>query len=327
MYQKGYWGKVRFTVPVISVGNLQAGGTGKTPVVDYLCEELSGSHQVAVLSRGYKRLTNGFRVVREVDSYREVGDEPLWVKRRHPHVAVAVAENRIEGIPYLMSHMPQTEVIVLDDGFQQLGIRVDLNILVTPFHKPYTKDYMLPAGRLREHIDEAARADVIIVSKCPQKYLHNKEQVLEQLNIRLLSHQNAFLSSIYYAQPYRMFYEGDTNPLKPEEQIMLITGIGDAAPLYEYVRNKVAFVRHLSFPDHYRYRISDLDQIQKVFQLLSCQGLVRILTTEKDAMRLNSLRTDIEQRALDIHIQPILIKWGNVEELNEIVAEVMNNYK
>lgn len=323
MYKKDYWGKVRFSVPVISVGNLQAGGTGKTPVVDYLCGELSVNHHVAVLSRGYKRLTYGFRIVREQDSYREAGDESLWLKRRHPQATIAVVENRIEGIPYLMSHAPQTEVIILDDGFQQLGIRIDLNILVTPFHQPYTKDYMLPAGRLREHTGEAERADVIIVSKCPLPYLHRKEQVLNLLGIQLLPHQKAFLSSVYYAQPYRIFYEGDTISLERDHNIILVTGIGDASVLYDYVNGKVRQVRHLSFPDHYRYRNTDLEQIEKEFQKLKNQGKTTILTTEKDAMRLCLFRKEITEMNLDIYIQPISVKWDDEKEFNIAIKGIL----
>jgi tetraacyldisaccharide 4'-kinase len=323
MYKMGYWGKANFSVPIISVGNIQAGGTGKTPMVEYLCSILTPSYHVSVLSRGYKRLTFGFRIVSLSDGFKEVGDEPAWLKRKYPQVNVGVAENRIEGIPHLVSHALHTDCIILDDGFQQQGIRADLNILLTTYHAPFTKDHFLPVGKLREGIKEAKRADIIIVTKCPEPLLKKKAQVLQQLKIHLENHQTAFLSSIYYATPYLMNYEGMLLPLKNIDSVLLLTGIADASPLVQYIESKVKTLKHLKFSDHYRYRIEEIELLEKEFEKLSTSGNVIILTTEKDAARLVDYRNLINELNLEIYVQPILLKWDDEEELKKMIFKVL----
>lgn len=308
MHTKGYQGRVNFSVPIISVGNIQAGGTGKTPMVDYLCEKLSKEQHVSVLSRGYKRLTYGFRIVGELDHYKNVGDEPLWLKKRHPHVTVGVAENRVEGIPYLVSHALYTNLIMLDDGYQQLGIHIGVNILLTPYHRPYTRDYFLPAGRLREPRSSATRADVIIITKCPEDYLYEKDQVIRSLNITVEAHQQVFLSALYYGSPYSMFYEGSVEAYKKEESILLVTGIADAGPLKRYLDKKVKEVKHISYTDHYRFRPIDVEHIAKEYEGMSRNKIVKIVTTEKDAIRLNQYKNIIEGLGITFYVQPILLR-------------------
>ncbi|MCO5248970.1 MAG: tetraacyldisaccharide 4'-kinase [Chitinophagales bacterium] len=320
MYQKGYSGKVSFTVPIISIGNIQAGGTGKTPLIAYLCEILSEKYQVAVISRGYKRNTLGFRLAGKSDTYKEIGDEPYWLNKKFPNVAIAVAENRIEAVPHLMSYRYNTQVILLDDGFQQLGIRLAKNILLTPYHSPFTKDFMLPVGRLREPKSGSERADIIVITKCPVSLLDQKEKVLSELNIQLLSHQKAFLSSIVYTSPYLMFYEGMVESLHIDEQILLVTGIADTLPLLEYLKPKVKYVKHLSFLDHYKYRESDIRRIENEYYTLSQNGKTRIITTEKDAVRLEIFKDLLEDLDLEIYIQAMSIKWDDEESfINELI--------
>ena len=319
MYRKGYYGKVSFMIPVISVGNIQVGGTGKTPFIAYLCEVLSEKYKIAVLSRGYKRSTFGFRLANDRDTYRQIGDEPYWLKKKFPHVAVAVSENRVEAIPHLLSYRYDTQLILLDDGFQQLGIRLTKNILLTTYHRPFTKDFMLPAGRLREPKSSCERADIIIVTKCPMETLSQKGKVLSDLDIRPAVHQKVFLSSIIYDTPYLMFYEGMIENFHTDEQIILITGIADAYPLLKYVQSKVKSVKHLKYPDHYKYRLSDLDKIENEYYTLSQNGKVRILTTEKDAVRLENFKEEIEDLKLEIYIQSIALKWDDEQALLEAV--------
>lgn len=323
MYKMGYWGKSNFSVPIISIGNIQAGGTGKTPMVEYVCSILTPNYHVSVLSRGYKRLTFGFRIVSLSDGFKEVGDEPAWLKRKYPQVNIGVAENRIEGIPHLVSHALHTDCIILDDGYQQQGIRTDLNILLTAYHAPYTKDHFLPVGKLREGIDEAKRADIIIVTKCPENLLQKKSQVLQQLNIHLEEHQTVFLSSIYYATPYLMNYEGILLSLKSTDTVLLLTGIADASPLVQYIESKVKNIKHLNFSDHYRYRIEEIELLQNEFEKLSTSGNVIILTTEKDAARLVDYRNKINELKLEIYVQPILLRWDEEEELKKMIFKVL----
>lgn len=323
MYKRGYWGKSNFSVPIISVGNIQAGGTGKTPMVEYLCSILTPNFYVSVLSRGYKRLTFGFRIVSHSDGFKEVGDEPAWLKRKYPQVNIGVAENRVEGIPNLVGHALHTDCIILDDGFQQQGIRTDLNILLTTYHVPYTKDHFLPVGRLREGIGEAKRADIIIVTKCPENLLKKKPQVLQELNIELENHQTAFLSSIHYATPYLMNYEGILLSLKSTDTVLLLTGIADSSPLVQYLESKVNNIKHLKFSDHYRYRSEDIVIIHKEFEKLSSSGRTILLTTEKDAARLVDYNSQIKELQLEIYVQPILLKWDDEEQLKKTIHNIL----
>lgn len=306
-HKRGYSGQVSFSVPIISVGNIQVGGTGKTPMVDFICEKLGRDFYLAVLSRGYKRLSYGFRMVHELDTYKNVGDEPLWLKNRHPHVAVGVAENRVEGVPYLMSHALHTQAIILDDGFQQLGMKIGLNILLTPYHQPFTQDWMLPAGRRREPVASYQRADVIVITKCPEEKLTQKKTVLSELNISPFSHQKVFLSSICYTSPYLMFYEGNVISYSSKDQILLVTGIADAEPLKKYIESQVKFVQHIAYSDHYRFKESDLEQIIEEYNRLSKHGKTIIITTEKDAMRLRPFRGYLLERKIEIFVQPMSI--------------------
>jgi len=323
MYEMGYWGKVSFSVPVISVGNIQAGGTGKTPLVEYICQLLYGRNKIALLSRGYRRLTYGFRYAAPKDTYKEIGDEPAWLKQRFPEIAVGVAENRIEGIPHLIAHQLDTEVLLLDDGFQQLGIRTALNILLTPYHRPYTRDEFLPAGRLRESVKAAERADIIVITKCPQNRLREKAQIVRELGLSVLPHQKVFLSSIRYITPYLLFYEGMIEPLSVREHILLVTGIADSAPLMTYLKKQGLHVHHLGYRDHYRFREEDVQHINKQYLELSRNQPVRILTTEKDAMRLIPLRSIIDALKMDIYVQPISLIWDDRQGFDQSILSLL----
>ncbi len=321
LYQKGVWGKVNFAVPIISVGNIQAGGTGKTPMVDYLCGILSSQLSIGVLSRGYKRLSYGFRIVHESDKYQDSGDEPLWLKRRHPNILVGVAENRVEGIPYLLSHGLYTNAVVLDDGYQQLGINLDVNILLTPYHRPFTRDFFLPSGRLREPRSSSERADIIVITKCPESLLSEKEKVIRGIGLKYHGQQQIFLSSIYYSSPHLIFYEGMIKTIRKDEQILLVTGIADSVPLKEYLETKAGKVMHLSYRDHYRYDLQDFEYICKKFEELDDRYPVRILTTEKDAVRLYPFKERIVELNLPLYVLPISVRLDDEQGFIQAVYD------
>lgn len=168
LYDKGCYDTTSFQIPIISVGNLSVGGTGKTPHVDFLASVLKPAHP-AILSRGYGRKTKGFRMVQPTDGSKEAGDEAAMMIRKHPGMAVAVGENRMLAVPDLLLARPDTRVIILDDAYQHRSIKPSLNILLTTYDKPFTRDRVLPLGRLRESRSEYKRADIIIVTKCPEE--------------------------------------------------------------------------------------------------------------------------------------------------------------
>ena len=331
-YQRGFWGKVNFSVPIISIGNIQAGGTGKTPLVEYLCDMLSKDYGVGVLSRGYKRLTYGFRYVQITDDYKKVGDEMFWLKRLHPELSIGVAENRVEGIPNLMSYSMNTELIILDDGYQQLGIRNQLNILLTPYHKPFSKDYLIPMGRLREPKSESRRADILIITKCPPNRLHQKDEIVKELDLSILNNQKVFLSALSYPAPYLMFYEGLIKRFFPTENILLVTGIADAEPLKNYLSPLVNSITHLSYPDHYRYRNTDVAYIAKKYHALKKQkDKVFLITTEKDAVRLLSYRNLMQELTIEFYVQPANLIFddpvGFQKEIYKVLPDKSENDK
>lgn len=325
LYKAGVWGQAKFSVPVISVGNLQAGGTGKTPMVAWLAEHLNATQRTGILSRGYKRLTFGFRMANSGDTYREIGDEPSWLRNKLPESAVAVAENRIEGIPNLLSMRPDVSVIILDDGYQQLGIKVSLNILMTPYHRPFTKDMLLPAGNLREPIEEQERADLIVVSYCPEEKLSHPKQMMRELGIELLPHQKIFLSSSRFGTPYHLFYEGDFKNLRRGQKVLLITGIADPHPTLQFLASRGIEVFHLKYRDHHRFVASDIEQFKLNYQKIAADQEPVILTTEKDAVRLLPLRKEIADKGLEIYVQPMYLCWGEREsELIQMIHQALD---
>lgn len=269
-------------VPVISIGNLSMGGTGKTPHVNYLVEYLKQQKNVGVLLRGYGRKSKGVIRVTPNAAAETVGDEALLYKKRHKDtIEVVVAEKRIEGAQQLLNAKKKTEIIVLDDAYQHRSIDRDLNILLVDLNRPYWKDFVLPAGNLREFAFQKKRADVIIVTKCPLELTNTeKERIIKK--IKPLVHQAVYFSSIIYGD----FLPFHQHEFGLPEQILLITGIANAHPLKNHLE-KIAQVTHLSFPDHYDYNSKDIQEIHELFDKFASSDKV-IVTTEKDYVRLMS---------------------------------------
>lgn len=275
---------VKFDIPVISVGNLSVGGAGKTPHIEYLIELLRPYINVATLSRGYKRKTEGFIAVLPEHTALQVGDEPLQYKRKYQDVFVTVSENRAFGIPKLMMQKPDTQVILLDDAFQHRAVTPGLNILLTEFSKPYTKDFLLPMGRLREWQSAAKRADIIIVTKCPiQLTTAQKQQMIATLKPE--PHQQVFFSYYDYPRaPYYILNGQYTSNLDTNLDILMVSGIARADYLVDWLNTKVNSVRLMEFADHHFFTNSDIAQIKRVFDTIDSKNKI-ILTTEKDAVR------------------------------------------
>ncbi|RME96755.1 MAG: tetraacyldisaccharide 4'-kinase, partial [Bacteroidetes bacterium] len=203
-YRAGLLKSMRFSVPVISVGNLSVGGAGKTPHIEYLIRLLREHIQVATLSRGYSRKTRGFLTVERQHNAEQVGDEPLQFKRKFPDIGVYVAEDRAFAIPQIMAAQPDTQLILLDDAFQHRAVLPGLNILLTEYDNLFTRDYLLPAGRLREWRSAYERADVIVVSKCPPDLTQTDARRI-RVEINPLPHQKIFFSYYAYQVPYYQF--------------------------------------------------------------------------------------------------------------------------
>ncbi len=265
---------------VINVGNLSVGGTGKTPHVEYLIRLLKDHIQLATLSRGYGRQTKGFIIADRQSSAATIGDEPMQFYRKfNGQIQVVVGEKRVAAINQLIRKYPQTEVILLDDAFQHRSLIPSFSILLSDYNRPFYKDYILPAGRLRESRKGAFRADVIIVSKCPQgMHITECEAITHQ--VRQYSREDApvFFTHIQYGQP--LPYHTHT---AFASRILLVSGLANSKPLEQYVACTYQLMHHMIFKDHHLYTRQDVSDMQKKLEQYQAEV---ILTTEKDYVKL-----------------------------------------
>ena len=275
----------KFSVPVISVGNLTTGGTGKTPHVEYLIRLLKDNYQIATVSRGYKRKTSGFVIGDSNSDYRQLGDEPAQFIKKFPDITVSVDESRVRGIKSVIALKPQTNVFLLDDAYQHRYVSAGLKILLTDYRNLYTRNYPLPAGNLREFRCGSNRADIIIVTKT-DKVLPSmlRQHLIEEIKPK--SHQKLYFSYITYGKPTPLTEAAKNATIDKFTNILLIAGIANPYPLEEHIKKTTDKLETILFPDHYQYKTSDLLAIQNRFHDIFSKKKV-IITTEKDAMRLS----------------------------------------
>lgn len=278
LYDIGHKKSFQFDVPVISVGNLNAGGSGKTPMVEYLIRLLADQYKPATLSRGYGRATKGFRVAGEHDDARTIGDEPFQVFRKfNDKIMVTVGEERVLAIPTILNENPEVQVILLDDAFQHRSVVPHFSILVTDFEKPFYNDFLLPYGRLREARKGAKRADAIVVTKCPSIDAAAKEQIKKEIE-HVVEDVPVFFSTLHYELPKGIGHERSIS-----KKVLLVSAIAKPAYFEKEARRLYEVHQHIQFPDHHRYTAAD---VKKIHELASAAGIDSILTTEKDMVKL-----------------------------------------
>lgn len=291
LFDKKILRSASFNFPVICVGNLAVGGTGKTPMVEYLVRILRNKYQVATLSRGYKRKTKGFAIANEKTSAVEIGDEPMQIHKKFPGVTVAVAEERVIGIPQLLFEAPETGVIILDDAFQHREVSAGLNILLTDYNKLYTNDLMLPAGNLRDVVSSSKRAQLIVVTKCdPDINDEKRNKIIRQLNP--LPYQKIYFSKIEYGKPYHLFTK-ENYTYKSDSHALLICGIANPKPLEKAVSGFFSSYELMLYRDHHIFNSTDLKEIKKKFTEIENDKKI-ILTTEKDGVRFSKFEKELE---------------------------------
>jgi len=278
----------QFDVTVISVGNLTAGGAGKTPMVEYIVELLGDTKMIATLSRGYKRKTKGYRLAGENETVSTMGDEPLQYRQKFPHINVAVCEKRVAGIQKIIADVPDINTIILDDAFQHRYVKPQLSILVSDYFRLFTDDWLLPAGRLREHSSGRKRADIIVVTKTPRIFSPLvRKQIVKQ--IKPFPGQIVCFSYINYL-PFVPVYNKNIGNSPISEKfysIIALTGIGNPAPFQEYLRRQCTELEKMEFPDHHTFTKHELLVIKDKFKYLPTKRKI-IVTTEKDAKRLQN---------------------------------------
>ncbi|MBL4606096.1 MAG: tetraacyldisaccharide 4'-kinase [Flavobacteriaceae bacterium] len=283
-YDRGVFKSTSFDIPVIAVGNLSVGGTGKTPQIEYLIRLLQKGEKVAVLSRGYKRKTEGFVLINQSHTAVDVGDEPLQFFKKFPTISVAVDANRVNGIQELQK-LVNPDVILLDDAFQHRKVKADYYILLTKYDDLYSDDFILPTGNLRESKRGAKRADVIVVTKCPKNLSEaSQKKIIKKL--KPIQSQQVFFSAIHYHKELGGKRVISLNELN-EYEIILITGIANPMPLLAFLDEKGCKVHHQNFSDHHHFTSFEIKKIQAKFEKLKSKKRL-LLTTEKDYMRLSN---------------------------------------
>lgn len=292
LYKKKYKKSIRFEIMTLNVGNLTVGGTGKTPHIEYLIRLLKNTYQLATLSRGYGRKTKGFILADENSDAEAIGDEPYqFFLKFSENVAVSVGEERILAVPYLLSEKPETQVILLDDAFQHRAINPHLNILLTDYKRLFYKDFPFPSGMLRESRRGANRADIVIVSKCPEDFSINRKQEIQQ-KIQKYTKENTpvFFTGIKYSKTLKsIFKENQELSIQNQKQtqVVLFSGIAQYIFLEEWVKKTFTLTNHFRFPDHYTYKPENIDKIVQFFEDIEDDNKI-ILCTEKDYVKIKT---------------------------------------
>ncbi len=318
-----------FDVHTICVGNLAVGGTGKTPHVEYLIKLLQNEFKIAILSRGYKRKTTGFIHADSNSTALDIGDEPLQYKTKNPTLDICVDANRVNGVKKILSFPEPPKVIILDDAFQHRALDSELKIVVSEYSNLFFNDYMLPAGTLRESKSGIKRADIIIISKTPDKTTAIEiRNVIKDL--KPLAHQQVFFTWLKYGE-----LTGFQNPAETIDtlndlfryRIVLFTGIGNPTPMVTYLKEYASDVKHIQFPDHHQFSIQDIANIRAELDVFEGGNKI-VITTEKDAMRLKGSDLQDIANTLPLYVLPIEVDFKDkTQKFNETIINYVRTSK
>jgi tetraacyldisaccharide 4'-kinase len=333
LYDSGILQSEEFHFPVICVGNITVGGTGKTPHTEYIAGLLRENFKVATLSRGYKRKTHDFRIASSEARVSEIGDEPMQIFHNFPDILVTVDLDRVHGVKKILQEFPETEVIILDDGFQHRRITPGFSILLSDYDRLFIRDHMLPYGNLRENKRNMMRADMILITKSPENISPIQRRLIVK-EIDKSPYQNLFFTTFRYKAPVQVF-ENIKQRIQPDFNdfdgcgIVLITGIANPQPLKEYLEKIYNEVIHLSFPDHYNYNEKDLLGFSTAYNNLKSERRY-LFTTEKDAVRLcefASISEPVRSAFFYIPIEIYFLNEDKDEFDNLIINYVRKNHR
>lgn len=311
-----------FNFPLICVGNLALGGTGKTPMTEYLVVLFKDKYVTATLSRGYKRKTKGFAIANANTTAVDIGDEPMQLHQKFPDITVSVGEERLEAIPLLLHDRPDTQVIILDDAFQHRSVKAGMNILLTDYRNLYTRDLLLPAGDLRDVVVSRKRADIIIVTKCKPTIDYNeKEALINEINP--LPHQQIYFTDIVYTEPYHLFNR-TTEQVNENSDVLLLCGIANPKPLKDFLTEHVNSYDMLRYADHHIFTSDDLKDIVRHYDNMESENKI-IVTTEKDSVRLEKFRNELKD--YPIYVFPIKHRFlfGEGAKFDEAMLKYVND--
>ncbi len=324
LFDRGVLRSRAFPVPVVCVGNLTVGGTGKTPLIEYLVRLLGPSPQVAVLSRGYKRRSKGFLMAAQDTPVEQIGDEPWQMKQKFPSLTVAVDADRCHGIEELQKRCPGLRAVLLDDAFQHRYVKPGLSLLLMDYARPVFSDHLLPAGFLREPREGQKRADVALVTKCPP-YLPPSEAEAFCRRLCLLPRQKLFFTTLGYGSLRPLFAkDAEARPLESLQgkSLLLLTGIASPQPLHDELA-RYARVVPLSFPDHHNFSPADMQRLGRLFRTAPEQPEL-VITTEKDAARLvcrTDYPTELKQKTF---VLPVEVRF--LYEKEQAFHQILTDY-
>ena len=342
LYDGGLFKSYRFTKPVISVGNLEVGGAGKSPMTEYLIRLLKPDYKLATLSRGYGRKTKGYLVAgRESRESRvknqeittaatslskQIGDEPAQFKQKFPDITVAVCEARVEGLKQLM---PGHDLVLMDDAYQHRAVEPGLSILLFDYNRINGPHFLLPAGNMREPMSGRWRAQVIIISKCPAQLTDDEKTALAH-KIEPLPYQQLFFTSIAYQSLHDLEGNAANISVDSDTTVFLLTGIANPQPLVQYLSSSTSHIIHHNYPDHHPFTLKNITKLADEFAACSSQKKI-IVTTEKDAQRLDESWLNTRQLAdekLPVFVIPIRVEFlnGSGDQFDKIVLEYVREH-
>ena len=323
LYRIGWLSSYRSTLPTICIGNLAVGGTGKTPMVEYLVRLLKNDHSVATLSRGYRRKTEGYLNSADcgtVDA-SSFGDEPAQLHEKFPDIQVVVCEKRAEALRRLEQSQLRPDIVLLDDAYQHLQVRCNLNLLLTDFFRLYRNDFPMPAGRLREFPSAANAADAVIVTKCPHT-LTSEEATAIRTKLKLNPNQSCFFTTLVYDEITPITPVSKRMLLTDTASVILLTGIANPQPIHQEISKQFSDIETISYRDHHSFTTKEMADLCKKIAEKGKDAV--IITTEKDAVRLRDTSLIDRTEQLPIFVLPIKVKFlfDNEEEFIRMVNKI-----
>lgn len=314
-------GSMRPDIPVLCVGNITVGGTGKTPMIEFLIPRLGQRYKVAVLSRGYGRRTKGYLEVATTSSFLDVGDEPKQMKRKFPETVFVVCEDRREGIRRIREEHPEIEMILMDDGFQHRRVQPWANILLVDYNRPIWEDHLLPWGSLRDLRNQVPRAGIVVVAKTPKTMSPIDRRIVEK-SLKLYPYQALFFTGMEYGALTPLFADCPTL-VDPGREIALLAGIGNPEPLVRALTEKYAVRDRFLFPDHHVYRVRELKNIEERMKALPENTV--IVTTEKDAVKLGNRKKvpqSLQERLYVLPVGTVFTEKNEAQFIRRVLEDV-----
>ena len=314
----------QFDLPIICVGNVAVGGTGKTPTVEFLVDKLSDQYTIAVLSRGYRRRTKGYREVQVGDSFLNVGDEPKQIKRKFPNTVVVVCEKRVEAIRRIQQEHPEVNLVIMDDGFQHRSLTPKVSIVLSDYATPPFQNKMLPAGTLRDNPSQLYRANILIVTKTP-KTMSPIERNIAQKELRPYPYQAVFFTDVKQAMLRPIFSDVAPTVVPRGSKVVALAGIANPERFFESLESRYEVVERVTYGDHHTYRVKEIRNLTKLVESYG-KGAV-VITTEKDGVKLTSRKHIPRELQERLYVQPIELNFRDGDEaqfVDKVVAELKN---